>query len=160
MAKTQFDNITVLNARFIYKTNFRGEPDDFNKQGDRLFNVVLEGEALEKALACGLRVKYSKPKDDSEPEAFVKVKVGFKYRPPHIELINSRCKRYLTEETVGLLDSCRLDHIDLVLRPNEWTNPMGETGVNAYLEELYAVMHESSLAAKYADIPEAGELGD
>ena len=153
-----FANINIPDAKFIYRTNFKGVEGDYNKKGDRNFTVILEGEALRQAEEYGMKVKYTKPKsDEEEPVAFVKVNVGFKFREPHIELINSRAKRILTERTVGVLDNYDFEHVEMVIRPNRWHRSDGSTGVNAYLQSLYAIVVEDPFVAKYYDIPEIGE---
>lgn len=152
-----FACINIPNAKFVYYTNFKGAEGDYNKKGDRNFNVLLEGEALRQAEEYGMKIKYTKPRsDEEEPQPFVKVNVGFKFREPHIELINSHAKRILTERTVGVLDNYEFEHIDMVIRPNRWHRSDGTSGVNAYLQALYATVVEDPFVAKYYDIPEIG----
>lgn len=155
MTNDDFANINISDAKFIYRTNFKGLAGPYNNDGDRNFTVVLEGEALKQAEEYGMSVKYSKPRDGEEPVPFIKVNVGFKFRSPHIELINSHCKRYLTEQNVGLLDDYEYEHIDMVIRPHRWRRPNGESGVNAYLQAIYAVVVEDPFVSKYYDIPDA-----
>ena len=151
--------INISNAKFIFRTNFKGLAGEYNDPGDRNFNVVLEGEALEKAYEYGMRVKTTKPKsDDIEPVHYIKVNVGYKYRAPHAELINSRCKRILTEDTIGLLDEYDYDNIDMVIRPNNWHRSNGSSGVNAYLQAIYATVQEDPFVSKYYDIPSDDEV--
>lgn len=152
-----FATINIPNAKFIFFTNFKGKAGQYNNEGDRNFTVVLEGDALKQAEEYGMNIKHTKPRDGEDPIAYIKVNVGFKYRAPHIELINSHCKRVLTEQTVGILDDYEYENIDLVLRPNRWRRPDGATGVNAYLQALYATVVEDPFVSKYYDIPEVGD---
>lgn len=158
----QFPNINIEDAQFIYQTNFKGEKRPFNNYGDRNFNVILEGEALRQAEEYGMNIKYTKPYGDQEPIPFIKVNVGYKVRPPHAELINSHCKRYLTEETIGLLDDYEFEKVELVIRPRKWHNRDNNTsGVSAYLAAIYAIVLEDPFVAKYYDIPEInGEVSE
>lgn len=155
MSNNDFANINIPNAKFIFYTNFKGAAGPYNNEGDRNFNVILDPESLKQAEEYGMNVKYTKPKDDEDPIPYLKVNVGFKFRAPHIELINSQCKRYLSEQNVGLLDDYEYDHVDLVIRPNRWRRPDGSSGVNAYLQALYAVVVEDPFVSKYYDIPDS-----
>lgn len=150
-----FAAINIPDAKFIFYTNFKGEAKQYNNEGERNFNVILYGEALRQAEEYGMKVKYTKPRDDEDPTPYIKVNVGFKYRAPHVELINSHCKRILTEQTIGLLDDYEYENIDMVIRPHRWHNN-GDSGVNAYLQALYATVVEDPFVGKYYDIPEVG----
>lgn len=158
MSNDNFASIEIEDAKFIFFTNFKGAPGPYNNEGDRNFNVILQGDALKQAEEYGMNIKYTKPRDGEDPVPYIKVNVGFKIRAPHIELINSHCKRYLTEQNVGLLDDYKYETVDMVIRPNRWRRPDGSSGVNAYLEALYAVVVEDRFVSKYYDIPDASEL--
>ena len=92
--------------------------------------------------------------------SYIKVNIGYKYRAPIAMLINSRVKRNLTEQTIGLLDDYEFEHIDLVIRPNRWRRPNGDSGVNAYLQAIYATVIEDPFANKYYDISDINEYDD
>lgn len=150
-----FPLIEIPNAKFIFQTNFKGLEKMYNNEGERNFNVILDGEPLKNVEECGIPVKYTKPDADGNSVAYIKVNVGYKHRPPIAQLINSRCKRNLNEKNIGVLDDYEYSYVDLVIRPNRWHSPDGSrTGVNAYLAEIYATVKESSFAAKYWDVPE------
>lgn len=150
-----FASIEIPNAKFIFYTNFKGQAGPYNDEGDRNFNVVLEGDALRKAEEYGMNVKHTKPNADGETLAYVKVKIGYKFKAPIVMLINSQCKRQLNESNVGLVDDYEFDHIDMVIRPNRWRRQDGSSGVNAYLQEFYGVVQESSFASKYNTLEES-----
>lgn len=158
MARENFAAINIPNARFIFYTNFKGAAGPYNNEGERNFNVILEGDALEQALAYGMNVKTTKPREGVEPVNYIKVNIGYKYRAPHVELINSHVRRNLTEATIGLLDDYEYENVDMVIRPNRWRRPNGDSGVNAYLQALYAKVIEDPFVSKYYDIPEADDM--
>lgn len=158
MPRDNFSTINIPNARFIFYTNFKGAAGPYNNEGERNFNVILEGNALEQALAYGMNVKQTKPRDGVDPVSYIKVNIGYKYRAPHVELINSHVKRVLTEATIGLLDDYEYENVDIVIRPNRWRRPSGDSGVNAYLQALYATVVEDPFVHKYYDIPEADDF--
>lgn len=154
MARDGFATINIPNAHFIFRTNFKGAPGPFNAEGERNFNVILEGEALEQALAYGMNVKQTKPRDPNDiPVHYTKVNIGYKFRAPIAMLINSHVRRNLNENTIGTLDDYEYENVDLVIRPNRWRRPNGDTGVNAYLQSIYATVVEDPFASKYWDIP-------
>ena len=158
MARENFATINISNARFIFYTNFKGAAGPYNNEGERNFNVILEGDALEQALAYGMNVKVTKPREGVEPVHYVKVNIGYKYRAPIAMLINSHVKRSLTEQTIGLLDDYEYENVDIVIRPNRWRRPNGDSGVNAYLQAIYATVVEDPFVSKYYDIPEADDM--
>ena len=146
--------INIPDAKFIFRTNFKGVAGLYNNEGERNFNVILEGEALEQAYAYGMNVKTTKPKNpDEEPVSYIKVNVGYKYKPPIAVLINSHVRRNLSENTIGCLDDYEYEHVDIQIRPNRWRRQNGDTGVNAYLQAIYATVVEDPFAKKYYDIP-------
>lgn len=154
MARENFAAINIPNAKFIFYTNFKGAAGPYNNEGERNFNVILEGNALQQALDYGMNVKTTKPRDGYEPVSYIKVNIGYKYRAPIAMLINSQVKRNLTEQTIGLLDDYEYSNVDIVIRPNRWRRPNGESGVNAYLQAIYATVVEDPFVSKYYDIPE------
>ena len=158
MARENFASINIPNARFIFYTNFKGAAGPYNNEGERNFNVILEGEALEQALEYGMNVKTTKAREGYEPVSYIKVNIGYKYRAPIAMLINSHVRRNLTEQTIGLLDDYEYDNVDIVIRPNRWRRPNGDTGVNAYLQAIYATVVEDPFVSKYYDIPEADAM--
>ena len=71
MPRDNFATISIPNAKFIFRTNFKGLAGPYNNEGERNFNVILEGDALEQAYSYGMNVKTTKPKDGYEDEAAV-----------------------------------------------------------------------------------------
>lgn len=157
MPRDNFPAINIPNAQFIFYTNFKGAAGPYNNEGERNFNVILEGEALEQARAFGMNVKTTKARDGYEPVSYIKVNIGYKYRAPIAMLINSHAKRSLTEQTIGILDDFEYSNVDIVIRPNRWRRPNGDTGVNAYLQAIYATVVEDPFVSKYYDIPDSDD---
>ena len=160
MPRENFATINIPNAKFIFYTNFKGEAGPYNNPGERNFNVILEGDALEQALEYGMNVKTTKPRDGYDPVSYIKVNIGYKYRAPIAMLINSHVKRSLNEQNIGLLDDYEYENVDVVIRPNRWHRPNGDTGVNAYLQAIYATVVEDPFAGKYYDVPDADDIDD
>ena len=157
MSREKYPTINIPNAQFIFYTNFKGASGPYNNEGERNFHVILEGEALEQAREYGIPIKTTKPREGYDQVSYIKVNVGYKYKAPIALLINSHVKRSLTEDTIGILDDYEFENVDLVIRPNRWRHVSGATGINAYLQSIYATVVEDPFASKYYDIPDAND---
>ncbi len=156
MATNVRDTISFENAHIIFR-NFSGKVSEYNRNGDRTFDVVIDNrELVDKLLEDGWNVKERTPKkDDSDPFFHLQVKVAFGNIPPAIWLVTSKAKRRLTEETVGELDYADIANVDLIIRPYNWTVQPGtkneKSGVKAYLKSMYVTLREDEFAEKYSD---------
>lgn len=157
MSKTRVPNFTVEGTRIVYR-NFRGEGTQFNDRGKRNFGLILSDEDAEALERDGWNVKYMKPKPDDPDEyrqPWLPVKVKFDPYPPIIQLISSRGKIRLTEDTVEQLDWCRIANVDAVIRPYEYpASNVAPAGIAAYLKAIYVTVEEDPLEEKYANIPD------
>lgn len=161
MNNDRISNIVMENARLIFK-NFKGEATDYNRAGDRNFCVILDDETAEKLERDGWNVKYRKPREDDPDQyrqPYLKVKVKFGQYPPICQLINSKGKVKLTEETVDQLDWVPIENVDLIIRPYEYppSNIAPEGGIAAYLKSIYVTIREDDLEMKYRDVPDLEE---
>ena len=150
------ERLQLENVQIIFK-NFRGAEGTYNAEGIRSFSVLISDlEQAKELLAEGWNLKPLK-NEDADVEAYhlpVKVNYGGKF-PPRIYKITPSTKRKLAleEETVAMLDYVPIDYVDLVVNPYQW-EVRGDTGVKAYLQSLYAMIHESELDIKWADFEE------
>lgn len=150
-------NITIENAKFVYRPNFEGREEMYNDPGNRYFNVQLPEEIVDAVRRDGWNVKETKPRKDAKPEeiesfvpvSYLEVIVGFKYRPPTIVLIMDGRQTPVTEETVAMLDSVQFQSFDVVLRGRPWEAAFG-SGVKAYLQTFYGTVEMDDLQRKYA----------
>ena len=146
-------SVTLEDVRIIFR-NFSGAAGKFNAEGKRNFNVLLDEGTAQKMLADGWNVKYLPPREDDQvPQARLEVEVNFKGRPPHITMITSRGRTKLDEDTIQLLDWVEFDNVDLIIRPYPW-EVNGRSGIKAYLQTIFATIHEDELELKYADVPD------
>lgn len=148
------NNINIENARIIFK-NFRGERTEYNRAGDRNFNVIIpDAEWARQLKEDGWNIHVREPRGEGEePEYRLPVSVAFNYRPPKIVLISRGRQQLLDEESVGILDHADIANIDLSVRPYNWES-QGKTGVKAYLKTMYVTLEEDEFEAKYAnDVP-------
>lgn len=156
-------NIHIEGAR-LFKKNFSGRKTDFNNEGTRSFGVYLDDDLAEKLINDGWPVKFLKPRED-DPEQYKQpcmyVKVRFTPYPPIINLINSRGKKRLDEDTVDQLDWSRIENCDLIIRPYNYPAIKGRpAGVSAYLKAIYVTISEDEFAEKYADVPDLDEASE
>lgn len=148
--------ITFRDCRIVFR-NFSGKPGEFNRDGRRTFCLLLDSEVAKTFQEDGWNVKFLRPRDEGdEPQPYIEVKVNFNSngRPPKVVMITSGGNTMLTEETVGLLDFAEITHVDLNIHPYNYS-VRGETGVTAYVRDLYVTVEEDELEMKYRDTPDS-----
>ena len=142
-------NVTIEGARIIFR-NFKGEPTQYNRKGDRNFCVVLDKDTADALVADGWNVKYKEPREEGDdPLIYLKVKVAFGNYPPIIKQITTSGATKLDEDTVMVLDTAAIDNVDLIISPYEY-EVNGKHGVAAYLKKMYVTIQEDDLDKKYA----------
>lgn len=133
--------ITIEDTRFIFKTNFSGDPsrDTFGST-ERKANIILDEETAAMLYDEGFNVKETKPRPDEEegwePTKFVAIKANYNSKwPPKIYLVsNGKPPVLLDEETVGELDYCYVENVDVVC--NEYVNEDRGTK-SLYIRTMY-----------------------
>lgn len=150
------ETVTIENARILFKPNFAGAEEQFNREGDRYFNVELTEEQADEMARLGWNVKtWTGKQEDDETRYFLKVKVSYKFRPPRLVLITSRGRIPLDEETCEMLDWTEFEFIDVILSPSKYTMN-GRAGISAYIKTGMFVVREDELEQKYSHLPEIG----
>lgn len=161
MADSSEGTVVIEDARLVFR-NFAGKEQQYNREGDRNFSVLLDDGVAENMLEDGWNIKYLKPRpgdDDGDDEgdtpaqAYLQVTVGYKGRPPKIAVITSRGRTNIGEDEIEMLDWADIKTADLIVRPYEWA-VNGKTGVKAYLKSLFVTIDEDYLERKYADLDE------
>ena len=143
--------IGLENARIIFR-NFRGEEQKFNPAGKRNFCVVIPEEIEQKLMDDGWNIKYLAPRDEDDVRtAYLQVAVSYDNFPPAIYMINNGRKTLLNADTVELLDRAEIENVDLVVTPYVW-EVNRDSGVKAYVKEMYVTVKTSRFADKYADM--------
>lgn len=148
--KVYMDETAVLeNVQIIYP-NFSGRADDFNREGNRNFNIILNPEVAEEMEKDGWAIRWQEPREEGDdPRALLNAIVKFGgRRTPKVVMVTGRGQTVLDERTIALLDSAEIVNVDVILRPYNWTVG-GKSGVKAYVKSLYVTIEEDPLEAKY-----------
>lgn len=144
-------DLVIEGAKLIFR-NFSGKADQYNREGDRNFNVIIDDGMLAQRLAEeGWNIKIRPPREEGdEPLYRMPVKVNFNSDfPPKIWLVTRKANTLLNEETVGNLDYAEIRNVDLIITPYFW-EVNGKSGVKAYLKTMYVTLEEDVFAEKYA----------
>lgn len=163
MSKVSIDTngkLLIEDARILYR-NFGGRETDYNREGDRNFNVIIDDpEVAHRMQNDGWNVKFRAPRDPQDPGVYhIKVNVKFSSaRPPKIYQHTQAGVVELTEMTAGQLDQADILSSDMLISPFHW-NKNGSSGISAYLDTLHVVLREDPFFNKYANLyPNANKM--
>ena len=132
------DGILQIDNAWITYRNFAGLGDQFNREGDRHFTLVIDDEAIAETLVAeGWNVRVKPPRmEGDKPRWHLKVKVKFTEWGPHAYLVTNGRKLKLREDEVHRLDKVRVGHVRMDIRPYDWAMATGKTGRTAYLQAI------------------------
>lgn len=143
------DSIFLENTKFIYHTNFAGDPNkDKYHNNTRRGNIIIPDEemALEMREA-GYNVKNTQPREGEEegfvPTYYVPIIIGYKHpkRKPKVVLVTNGVAQELDEENVGTLDDIYVLNVNVTLHPrfsqerNCWTLYVSQIYVEQDVED-------------------------
>ena len=117
--------ITIENTRFIFATNFSGDPErDRYRDDSRKANIIISTKEQADDLAeQGFNVKRTSPKPGEEegfvPAYFIAVRVNYDSEwPPKVYLVSGNSEpRLLDESTISTLDKIYVTNVNAVLNP-------------------------------------------
>jgi hypothetical protein len=139
----------VEEAAIIFR-NFAGKEQQYNREGDRNFAVILPEDIDIQMLEDGWNVRYLKPREEGDaPVPYISVAVNFKNRPPRVVLLTSTSRTQLDESSVEILDWADIKKADLIARGFDWF-VNGKSGTKAYLQTMFVTIEEDALERKYA----------
>jgi hypothetical protein len=145
--------LSLENVRIGFR-NFEGREGQYNKKGDRNFVVFLEKDLADALAEEGWNVKFPREPqhqvDPDEPsrDPYLPVTVSFDNYPANVFLISNGNATKLTGDEASMLDWAEIQHVDLVLRPYEWSVNRN-SGIKAYLKSGYFTIVTDAFAAKY-----------
>lgn len=148
--------IFVDDTKFIYQTNFSGDPDrDRFGSDSRKGNLIIPtAEQAQELIDLGFNVRETTPKPDEEegfePTYFVSVIANYDSTwPPRIYLVSGDAAPVLLDEkSVGIVDRCYVLNVNAVLNP--YHNP--KTGRSSlYIKTMYVEqdVEEDPYASRY-----------
>lgn len=111
--------VSIENTRFIFETNFSGDPrrDKFGSD-KRYVNIIIPDGLAEELVDEGFNVRSTDPKDgEYEKTYFVKATVNYdsKY-PPRIYLVSGdNVPELLDIESVGVIDTMYIRNVNVIL---------------------------------------------
>lgn len=148
--------ISIEDTRFIFRTNFSGDPerDTFGSDARKANIVIPDPEQALELKDAGFNVKKTKPRDNDEefvPEYFVSVNVNYDTEwPPRIYLVSGNAEPVLLDEdSISVLDTCYVQNVNVVLNP--YQNKL--TGrCSLYVKTMYVEqdLNDDPFAHRYA----------
>lgn len=164
---TKCQKVNIDDTRFIYATNFSGDPsrDRFGSDKRRVNVVIPTQEQADYLVSLGVKVKQTKPNPERTydepyvPTLYVPVNVNMDSKwPPRVYWITTAGKRLLCDaDTVGQLDFIRVKNVCLQANLVEKRNAPGEYSLYAdvmYVEQDADADPYAERYARYAT-PEA-----
>ena len=152
MANERIPDINFEGAKLWYR-NFAGTEKQFNRAGDRNFEVRFEDLDLAQALINdGWNVKIVTPEEDGGRPAYAKLKVtvDLERRPSRIFQVDGDELIPLGPEGIAALDYAEIENIDIIIRPRVW-EAAGRTGIKAYLRTAYVTLEHDAFYEKYGN---------
>lgn len=157
MKKEEKKLINIENTKFIFRTNFSGDPErDTFGSSTRKANIIIpdRDQALELRDA-GFNVKETKPREDDDieefqPRYYISVNLNYDSEwPPKVYLVTGRnMPVLLDEDSVGILDKIYVLNVDVVLNPyqNQRTGRCSLYVKTMYVEQS---VEDDPFASKY-----------
>lgn len=155
--------ITVDDTKFIFQTNFSGDPNrDRYADPRRKANILIPDASQAKELIkMGVKVRETRPRPDDDPDTFQPeyfVCAVLKYRnkfnepvkyPPKVYLVSDGNPVLLDEESVCAIDQMRVKNVNVVLNPYEYDPE--NNGVSLYIRTMYVEqdLDDDPYAARY-----------
>lgn len=111
--------VTIENTKFIFDTNFSGDPRRDKYGSDRRYcNIIIPDQLAEELIDEGFNVHCTDPKDSGyEKTYFVRAVVNYdsKY-PPRIYLVSGENPPELLDaESVCLVDTMYVENVNVIL---------------------------------------------
>ena len=157
-----FEKIRVEGAKIRFR-NFSGAEGQYNKAGDRNFELIIsDPNEAQRLTEEGWNVRIKPIRNGEETIYVLKVKVNMDVKPGRkpvkAVLIVNGMQTELDAESIGILDAIDyndIQNIDLVIRPYNY-DVSGKSGVAAYLEEIWVTQSDTGFSSKYSPAEDFG----
>jgi hypothetical protein len=149
------DDLEIENAQVKWAfSHFDGRADTFNDEGDHNFTMILpEDEALKlEEIGWNIR-KMDGYEEGDPPEYLFKAKISYKYEAPKVFLIKGGRKFRADQRDLSDIRRDSLERLDVIISPHRWVNGPN-SGISAYVKEMYATVRQSRFSERYADLEE------
>lgn len=157
--------ITIDNTKFIFATNFSGNPaNDRFADGRRKCNILIpDPEQARDMMKQGIKVRETQPRPDDDPNEFVpdyfvtavlkfEDRMGnpVKYPPKVYLVVDDNPPVLLNEDTIDMLDQIRAKNVNVILNAYEY-DPVNHFK-SLYIRTMYVEqdMDDDPYAARYA----------
>ncbi len=149
------EDLEVENAEVKWAfSHFDGRADTFNDDGDHNFTIMLPEDQARDLIAEGWNVRTMDGREEGDPsEYLLKVKISYRFEPPKIFVIKGTRKFRASESDLVDIKRSTCEQLDVIITPSRWVHGR-ESGVTAYVKEMYAKIKESRFSANYADYEE------
>lgn len=149
-------DLEIENAQIKWAfSHFDGRADTFNDEGDHNFTIIIPPELVDDLREQGWAIKENQGREEGDPnEYLLKVKISYRFEPPKVYLIKNKRKIRADERDLADIKRTTTEQIDVIIQPSPWVHG-GNSGITAYVKELYAVVKESRFAERYGDYEEA-----
>lgn len=135
-------------------SHFDGRADTFNDAGDHNFTLVIDPNEAKKLMDEGWNIRTLEGREEGDPpEYLLKVKISYRFEPPKIYLIKRNRKFRADEADLRDISRATCEKLDVIIQPSPWVHGR-ESGISAYVKEMYATVSESRFAENYADYEE------
>ena len=143
----------INDAKLIW-CNLCGRAAQYNEDGQRNFNVVLDEDSYNRLKDAGVNVRIRPSRDESaEPQYLLKVNLGYDFRPPVIYIDNGENERELSVGELSIIDDAAMDgtisHVDLSFRASRSRRRTDNYGLSAWLKSMYVRIEEDPIVRRH-----------
>lgn len=150
------DDLEIENAKIKWNwSNFDGN-DNLSGPGNYNFTIILDPEQAQVLADMGWNVKRHAGLEEGDPDEFtLKANISYRFEAPKVYMIKGE-RKFRVHEAQELADIRRdsLEQLDVILSPSPWKRGI-ESGITAYVKELYAKVRQSRFSERYSDYEDA-----
>lgn len=149
------EDLEIENANIKWGfSHFDGRPATFNDEGDHNFTIILPEAQAKELMEQGWSIRELEGREEGDPpEYLLKVKISYRFEAPPIFFLKGTRRYRADERDMADIKRATCEQIDVIIQPSRWVHGK-DTGVTAYVKEMYVKIRESRFGAKYADYEE------
>lgn len=149
------EDIEIENANVKWGfSHFDGKADTFNDEGDHNFTLVIPEEHAKQLMDEGWNIRTLEGREEGDPPEYtLKVKISYRFEAPKVYIIKGKRKFRADESDLQDIKRTTCEQLDVIITPSRWVHGR-DTGITAYVKEMYAKVKESRFSAHYSDYEE------